>query len=200
MALDSQAKGLDFYKTLGVDRHASAKDISTAYRRLAFKFREGTGLHPDPAIAEKLKDLNQAHEVLSDERSRKAYDRIYDAGIQVVVETEVTNPNQRQPGVVYWTKDGPVMNGEPYGDFKYANPEMGRDPNAIRYEDVYDDRGKPKNTQSKSQDTGRSSVDDLSKLFPKGDRHEGTSNVGIDSATGRERGAVPFEDYFPNKR
>src|ERR1700756_3301141 len=60
----------DFYKELGVSSDATAKDIKTAYRKLA------SDLHPDknPAGAERFKAVSEAYSVLSDEAKRKEYD------------------------------------------------------------------------------------------------------------------------------
>src|SRR6201998_2062064 len=60
----------DFYKELGVSSDASAKDIKTAYRKLA------SDLHPDktPGGAERFKAVSEAYSVLSDEAKRKEYD------------------------------------------------------------------------------------------------------------------------------
>ena len=64
----------DYYKTLGVKKDASADDIKKAYRRLARKH------HPDvnpgdKSAEEKFKQITEAHDVLSDEKKRKIYDR-----------------------------------------------------------------------------------------------------------------------------
>ncbi|MEC8891642.1 MAG: DnaJ domain-containing protein, partial [Chloroflexota bacterium] len=64
----------DFYKTLGISRNSSSDDIRKAYRALARKY------HPDlnsgdPNAEEKFKIITEAYEVLSDENSRKKYDR-----------------------------------------------------------------------------------------------------------------------------
>ncbi|MEG3439374.1 DnaJ C-terminal domain-containing protein [Pannus brasiliensis CCIBt3594] len=64
----------DYYAVLGVDKNASQDDIKKAYRKLARQ------LHPDlnpddPTAEEKFKELNEAHEVLSDEENRRKYDR-----------------------------------------------------------------------------------------------------------------------------
>ena len=60
----------DYYKTLGVSKNATAEEIKKAYRQ---KAREN---HPDAGgDEEKFKDINEAYEVLSDEKKRELYDR-----------------------------------------------------------------------------------------------------------------------------
>ena len=60
----------DYYKTLGVPRTATADEIKKAFRKLARTH------HPDTGGDEtKFKELNEAYEVLSDEKKRKLYDQ-----------------------------------------------------------------------------------------------------------------------------
>jgi molecular chaperone DnaJ len=63
----------DYYKTLGVDKRASADEIKKAYRKLARQY------HPDRNPGDKnaearFKEISQAHDVLGDPEKRKQYD------------------------------------------------------------------------------------------------------------------------------
>ena len=67
----------DYYKTLGVKREASEAEIKNAFRRLARKH------HPDVNPGDKsaegrFKEINEAHEVLSDAGKRRKYDQYGD--------------------------------------------------------------------------------------------------------------------------
>lgn len=60
----------DYYKTLGVSRDASADEIKKAFRKLARTH------HPDAGGDEaKFKEINEAYEVLSDQKKRDLYDQ-----------------------------------------------------------------------------------------------------------------------------
>src|SRR3989442_2795082 len=64
----------DYYEMLGVPRKASAKDIRTAFRKLARKYHPD--LNPgDKASEEKFKQIQEAYDVLSDSKKRQMYDQ-----------------------------------------------------------------------------------------------------------------------------
>jgi curved DNA-binding protein len=65
----------DYYKILGVDRNAGQKEIKQAYRKLARKYHPD--VNPGDKTAEaRFKEINEAHEVLSDPDKRKKYDQL----------------------------------------------------------------------------------------------------------------------------
>jgi curved DNA-binding protein len=64
----------DYYKTLGVARDAGRDEIKRAYRRLARKYHPDVSKEPDAEA--RFKEINEAHEVLSDAEKRAAYDAL----------------------------------------------------------------------------------------------------------------------------
>ncbi|MBI2329611.1 MAG: DnaJ domain-containing protein [Chloroflexi bacterium] len=69
--------GKDYYNILGVKRDASEREIKQAFRRLARKHHPD--VNPGDKSAEaKFKEINEAHEVLSDKEKRQKYDQFGD--------------------------------------------------------------------------------------------------------------------------
>src|SRR5574338_1280546 len=65
----------DYYSTLGVSKTATDKEIKQSFRKLARKY------HPDVnpgdrGAEQKFKEINEAHEVLSDPEKRRKYDEL----------------------------------------------------------------------------------------------------------------------------
>jgi DnaJ family protein C protein 3 len=92
-----QSKEKNYYKILGVARSATAKEIKSAYRKLALKY------HPDKVSDEekegadsKFADIGEAYEVLSDQELRTKYDR----GEQVF-ENQGGGPRHQNPFQFY---------------------------------------------------------------------------------------------------
>jgi curved DNA-binding protein len=86
---------VDYYKLLGIDKKATAKDIKSAYRKLARKFHPD--LNPNDKTAKKnFQQINEANEVLSDPVKRKKYDQ-YGKEWQHADQFEKQKQYQQQP-------------------------------------------------------------------------------------------------------
>ncbi len=64
----------DYYKTLGVDKKASAEDLKKAYRKLAMQYHPDKNKDDKTAEA-KFKEINEAYDILKDDQKRAAYDQ-----------------------------------------------------------------------------------------------------------------------------
>jgi DnaJ-class molecular chaperone len=67
----------DFYKILGVEKNASQDEVKKAFRKMAHQY------HPDKNKGDdtKFKEVNEAYQVLSDEKKRAQYDQFGEAGV-----------------------------------------------------------------------------------------------------------------------
>lgn len=65
----------DFYKVMGVSKDVSEAELKKKYRKLAREFHPD--LHPGDSKAEaRFKEINEAHDVLSDKAKRAEYDQV----------------------------------------------------------------------------------------------------------------------------
>jgi len=62
----------DYYKTLGLEKGASEKEIKNAFRSLAKKYHPDK--NPDKDTTKKFREIAEAYEVLRDEDKRRQYD------------------------------------------------------------------------------------------------------------------------------
>eukprot|EP00741_Cyanophora_paradoxa_P011400 tig00020556_g11011.t1 len=69
----------DYYKTLGVEKSASAADIKKNYRELALKNHPDK--NPSPEAVDIFREIAEAYEILSDEDLRKEYDDAKENGL-----------------------------------------------------------------------------------------------------------------------
>jgi molecular chaperone DnaJ len=114
----------DYYKTLGVEKGASFDEIKKAFRRLAHQH------HPDKGGEEqKFKEVNEAYQVLSDEKKRAAYDTYGDAGAQGFGEQSTGFDPSQFGGFGAQGFDGVDLNdifGEFFGGGRRSTPRKRR--------------------------------------------------------------------------
>uniref|UniRef100_A0A1L8DJD4 Putative negative regulation of neuron apoptotic process n=1 Tax=Nyssomyia neivai TaxID=330878 RepID=A0A1L8DJD4_9DIPT len=84
--------GDTLYETLGLPKTATADDIKKTYRKLALKY------HPDknpnnPEAADKFKEVNRAHSILSDLTKRNIYDNYGSLGLYIAEQFGEENVN-----------------------------------------------------------------------------------------------------------
>jgi curved DNA-binding protein len=100
----------DYYKILGVPKSASTGDVKKAYRKLARQY------HPDvnkkPEAEKRFKEINEAHEVLSDPEKRKRYDTVGPDW-----ERYAQGMGGQPGGNFHWVYNGPAgAGGDPFGE------------------------------------------------------------------------------------
>lgn len=109
----------DYYEILGVAKTASAAEIKSAYRKMALKF------HPDKNKAadaeEKFKEINEAYQVLSDDKKRQAYDQFGHAAFDPASGMG-SNPftGGYQQGPFTWSYTS--SQGNPFEGFDFNDP------------------------------------------------------------------------------
>lgn len=68
-----KSKRKDYYKILGVEKEASEQEIKRAYKKLAVKHHPDKNID-DPNAEAKFKEIQEAHETLTDPQKRERYD------------------------------------------------------------------------------------------------------------------------------
>lgn len=95
--------GESLYQILALEKGCSHDDIRKSYRKLALRY------HPDknpdnPEAAEKFKELNSAHAVLSDLTKRNIYDSYGSLGLYVAQQFGEDNVNTYFMLSTWWAK------------------------------------------------------------------------------------------------
>lgn len=65
----------DYYKTLGINKEASAEEIKRAYRKQALEWHPDRHKDDKAAAEKKFKEINEAYQVLSDPQKKSMYDQ-----------------------------------------------------------------------------------------------------------------------------
>ncbi|XWS67262.1 hypothetical protein CRYUN_Cryun05aG0272500 [Craigia yunnanensis] len=102
----TEAKTIDPYKVLGVDKNASQREIQKAFHKLSLQY------HPDKnkskGAQEKFAEINNAYDILSDEQKRKKYDMYGDE--KGAPGFDAGHPGDHG-GYTYFTSGGPGQSG-----------------------------------------------------------------------------------------
>ncbi|KAF9967394.1 DnaJ (Hsp40), sub C, member 17 [Mortierella alpina] len=77
---------LDWYAVLGVERTATSKEITKAYRVRALKVHPDK--NPDPNAAKVFHELSQAYDLLLDPAARAAFDNLLNVKVQAKERTD----------------------------------------------------------------------------------------------------------------
>jgi len=77
----------DYYEVLGLHKGASAEDIKKAYRKLARKFHPDVN-KSDAGAEAKFKEVQEAYDVLTDDKKRQSYDQYGHAGVNSAAAAE----------------------------------------------------------------------------------------------------------------
>lgn len=107
----------DYYKIMGVDKKATAKEIKAAYRKLARQH------HPDVNPGNKqaearFKEINEAYEVLGDDEKRKKYDEL----------------GSHWKEYEQWQKSGGAAGGQPFDWSRYGFAGGGQPGGGVHYQ------------------------------------------------------------------
>ncbi|KAF8796950.1 dnaJ homolog subfamily C member 5-like [Argiope bruennichi] len=84
--------GDSLYIVLGLPKTATPDDIKKTYRKLALKYHPDKNPN-DPTAAEKFKDINRAHSILSDLTKRNIYDNYGSLGLYIAEQFGEENVN-----------------------------------------------------------------------------------------------------------
>jgi curved DNA-binding protein len=104
----------DYYKTLGINKNATDKEIKSAFRKLARKHHPDVNPN-DPQAEARIKEINEAYEVLSDSEKRAKYD-------QLGADWQHWQRAGGRPGDFDWSRWTTAPGGEG-ARVRYATPE-----------------------------------------------------------------------------
>ncbi len=136
----------DYYEVLGLSKRATEREVRQAFRKLARRYHPD--VNPSNRDAEaRFKEINAAHEVLSDPEKRAKYDKYGDRWEQADLIEEARRQREQQRT---WTRGPfaePGANGEAadfaslFGQmFRARRPQRGQDieyPLEITLEEAY---------------------------------------------------------------
>lgn len=108
----------DPYSVLGVAKDASAKDIKSAFRKLAKKYHPDQN-KDDPKASARFAEANQAYEIVGDEKQRGAFDR-----------GEIDGEGKPR----FQGFEGNAAGGDPFAAYRQRGGAGGAGPGGMRWE------------------------------------------------------------------
>jgi curved DNA-binding protein len=102
----------DYYQTLGVERQATQEQIKKAFRRSARKYHPDVSKEPDAEA--RMKEVNEAHAVLSDPEKRAAYDQL---GRDFQAGQDFRRPPDWDAGFEFAGRGAPEAQAADFSDF-----------------------------------------------------------------------------------
>ncbi|MCJ7716018.1 MAG: J domain-containing protein [Anaerolineales bacterium] len=106
---------VDYYKTLGISKKATPKEIKNAYRKLARKYHPDLNLN-DKDAKKSFQEINEANEVLSDPEKRRKYDQ-YGKDWQHAEEFDKAKRDQEQSSKFRGQNYSGAQSGGDFSDF-----------------------------------------------------------------------------------
>ncbi len=107
----------DYYDILGLKKGASESEIKSAYRKMALQYHPDRNKSAD--AEEKFKEVNEAYQVLSDEKKRQAYDQFGHAAFDPRSGGFGGFSNAGQAGPFTYTYYSTGGGGNPFGNFGF---------------------------------------------------------------------------------
>lgn len=126
----------DYYKALGVTAQADEKEIKTAYRKLAKKY------HPDairdnPALKDKMYEIQAAYEVLGDPARRKKYDEQRRMTKSKKTRPEENGPQRGNPNMSQFEQFFGFQPGKGMETYRDKKTSTNKAKGPIRPEDLF---------------------------------------------------------------
>ncbi|XP_007665208.1 dnaJ homolog subfamily C member 5B [Ornithorhynchus anatinus] len=97
------ASGEALYEILGLQKGAGHEEIKKTYRKLALKYHPDKNLD-NPEAAERFKEINNAHTILTDPSKRNIYDKYGSLGLYVAEQFGEENVNTYFILSSWWAK------------------------------------------------------------------------------------------------
>ncbi|RWW19158.1 hypothetical protein GW17_00016808 [Ensete ventricosum] len=143
--------GLDYYKTLGVDRNASDDDLKKAYRKLAMRWHPDKNPDKKKDAEAKFKQISEAYDVclivlpqiflkvLSDPQKRAIYDQYGEEGLKGQVPPPGAGPSSEFFGGAAGTKFkfNPRSADDIFSEFFGGSSPFGGGTGGAKFADVF---------------------------------------------------------------